>query len=138
MLLYEAGHRHVLALARACNLLFEHRHHGRGGKVRAHVEGDLLRGDRISEKAEAEEKAGTIRAPALDGVKRISLEYLERRQDVGIDGPCRPVQLHGEGHRRTPGYGLLQSASDACVVGTEQLDVLAALHVASRSRMTRV
>src|SRR6185312_12340533 len=97
--------------------------------------------DRISEEPEPQKEAGAIRAPAFDGVERIRLEYLEPRQDARIYGPRRPVELHGEGNRCALGDSLLQSASDAGIVGTEQLDLLTALLVAlvsSRSGVTRV
>src|SRR6185437_16283411 len=126
MLLHETGNRHIHAFACARDLLVEDRHHRRRPEARAHVEGNLLRRYRIAEESEPEKITRPIRAPAFDGIERIRFEYLERRDGLGLDGSRRPVELHCEGDGRTPSDGLLQSAANAGIIGTKELDLLAA------------
>ena len=114
-------------------------HHSCGGEVRAHLDGDLLRRDRVAEETQPKKIAGTPLAATFCRVERICFEYSERRHAAEVDRLRRPLELHGKGDRCTLNDSLLQSVPSTCVLGTDQRDLIAIplVNVVSELRTTR-
>ena len=86
-----------------CGALFldgRHRDDGHGLEVGAHVVRHLLRRDGVAEEAESQAIPHPSLAMRFGGVQRIGVENRQRRHLRHVELRHRPVELHGEQHRR--------------------------------------